>query len=180
MVLINKLTAMLFAAALSGAGVCAQTATKKAAPAKALAKPVAKGTITKAAATKTATTKSAAAKSASVKTKGKVKPQPRSYGQLQPAPERYKEIQQALLDRGYFRGQVDGVWGPDSVDALKRFQVDQNLDSDGKVGSLSLIALGLGPRRGVKTDDTARPENGVADGAPSLSTPQADPPQDTN
>lgn len=53
------------------------------------------------------------------------------------------------MDKGYFQGPVDGAWNPGSVDALKRFQKDQNLDPDGKIGSLSLIALGLGPKRGV-------------------------------
>jgi peptidoglycan hydrolase-like protein with peptidoglycan-binding domain len=61
--------------------------------------------------------------------------------------ERFKEIQQALADRGYFAGQPDGQWGPDSIAALKRFQRDQNIDDDGKLGALSLIGLGLGPRR---------------------------------
>ncbi len=67
--------------------------------------------------------------------------------QASPTPERYKEIQQALADRGFFKGEVNGQWGPDSVEALKRFQQDQNLQVDGKLGSLSLIALGLGPKR---------------------------------
>lgn len=66
--------------------------------------------------------------------------------QQQPTSERYKEIQQALGDKGYFKGAVDGNWGTDSVDALKRFQHDQNLPEDGKIGSLALIALGLGPK----------------------------------
>jgi hypothetical protein len=65
----------------------------------------------------------------------------------QPTPERYKEIQQALADKGYFRSEPDGNWGPTSIDALKRFQHDQKLAEDGKIGSLSLIALGLGPKR---------------------------------
>ena len=67
--------------------------------------------------------------------------------QQQPTPERYREIQQALTEKGYFAGPVDGAWGADSVEALKRFQRDQNLTDDGKIGSLSLIALGLGPKR---------------------------------
>ena len=66
--------------------------------------------------------------------------------QQQPTPERYKEIQKALADKGYFGGDVDGNWGPSSVDALKRFQHDQNLNEDGKLGALSVIALGLGPK----------------------------------
>ena len=73
----------------------------------------------------------------------------RRVAQQQPTAERYKEIQQALAEKGYFHGPVDGVWGADSTDALKRFQREQNLEEDGKIGSLSLIALGLGPQRGT-------------------------------
>jgi len=65
----------------------------------------------------------------------------------QPSQERYKEIQQALASRGYFKTEPDGNWGPASMEALKRFQHDQKLVEDGKIGSLSLIALGLGPKR---------------------------------
>ncbi len=67
--------------------------------------------------------------------------------QSAPSPERYREIQQALAERGYYDGSVDGVWNNSSVEALRRFQIDQNLDPDGKLGALSLIALGLGPKR---------------------------------
>jgi hypothetical protein len=66
--------------------------------------------------------------------------------QLHPDPERYQEIQKALADRGYFKGEVNGKWGDDSTDALKRFQSDQKLPDDGKINSLSLIGLGLGPK----------------------------------
>lgn len=75
--------------------------------------------------------------------------------QQQPTADRYREIQQALSDKGYFQGPVDGAWNPGSVEALKRFQKDQNLDPDGKIGSLSLIALGLGPKRGVASAQPA-------------------------
>ena len=70
----------------------------------------------------------------------------RSYQQA-PTPERYKDIQQALISKGYFHGEPTGEWGLDSADALKRFQSEQNLTPDGKLTSLSLIALGLGPKR---------------------------------
>jgi peptidoglycan hydrolase-like protein with peptidoglycan-binding domain len=67
--------------------------------------------------------------------------------QLAPTKDRYQQIQQALANKGYYSGEPNGAWGPDSVEALKRFQADQNLTPDGKLGSLSLIALGLGPKR---------------------------------
>ena len=70
-----------------------------------------------------------------------------SAGQQAPTPERYRQIQQALVDRGYLDGPVTGTWGLESEEALKRFQKDQNLDARGKLDSLSLIALGLGPKR---------------------------------
>lgn len=67
--------------------------------------------------------------------------------QQTPTPDRYREIQQALATKGYFHGEVNGEWKGDSADALRRFQAEQNLAPDGKLNSLSLIALGLGPKR---------------------------------
>ncbi len=67
--------------------------------------------------------------------------------QLHPDADRYQQIQQALTDKGYFKGDVNGQWSDDSVDALKRFQADQKLEPDGKINSLTLIGLGLGPKR---------------------------------
>jgi hypothetical protein len=67
--------------------------------------------------------------------------------QLTPTPERYKEIQGALAAKGYLRPEdANGSWNQASVDALTKFQSEQNLGSTGKINSLSLIALGLGPR----------------------------------
>jgi len=68
-------------------------------------------------------------------------------GQQAPTRERYQEVQQVLVDKGYLQGPANGVWGPESVEALKKFQADQNLEPSGKLDSLSLITLGLGPRR---------------------------------
>jgi len=67
-------------------------------------------------------------------------------GQTAPTPERYKEIQEALARKGYLRGEASGVWNQDSADALRRFQQDQSLQASGKLDSLSIIALGLGPK----------------------------------
>jgi hypothetical protein len=68
--------------------------------------------------------------------------------QLSPTPDRYREIQSALASKGYLKpGDATGTWNQDSIDAMKRFQQDQKLDPSGKINSLSLIALGLGPKR---------------------------------
>ncbi len=76
--------------------------------------------------------------------------------QLQPTQERYKEIQQALAAKGYLQAeQATGNWDQNSADALKQFQTAQNLDASGKINSLSLIALGLGPKH---EDTLPRPQ----------------------
>ena len=68
--------------------------------------------------------------------------------QLSPAPDRYKEIQDALAAKGYLNAEdANGQWGQSSAAALKSFQAAQNIESNGKIDSLSLIALGLGPKR---------------------------------
>jgi hypothetical protein len=68
--------------------------------------------------------------------------------QLAPSADRYREIQTALAARGYLRNEnATGVWNQESSDALKKFQSEQNIESSGKINSLSLIALGLGPKR---------------------------------
>lgn len=105
----------------------------KTAPAK-TAKPAAKPAKTTAKTTKTSTKKKAAA--------------PARTAQQHPTSERYTEIQQALVDRGYLE-QASGNWDAASVAAMKKFQEDQALHVDGKLGALTLTALGLGPRRGA-------------------------------
>jgi len=93
-----------------------------------------------------------------VKSAKNVVPANRRSNQATPTTERYQEIQQALAERGYFEGPSDGRWGASSTEALKRFQREQNLVEDGKLGSLSLIALGLGPRRVAPADSATQPQ----------------------
>jgi hypothetical protein len=84
--------------------------------------------------------------------------------QLTPSTDRYREIQQALAGKGYLKSEdATGNWNAASVDALKKFQAGQNLDASGKINSLSLIALGLGPKR-----------EPLAVAAPAKAPPEAD------
>ena len=84
--------------------------------------------------------------------KGSVKRTTWRNRQLAPTPERYKEIQAALSAKGYLNAeQANGQWTDTSAAALKKFQADQNIEANGKINSLSLIALGLGPKRELAT-----------------------------
>lgn len=96
----------------------------------------------------------------------------------EPSEDRVKLIQRILQVRGYLTGEnaVDGDWGPKSEDALKRFQQDNGLRPDGKLGAWSLRALGLGPQhtplpQGATLAEVLRkaksmPEQGTAPGHP--------------
>lgn len=98
------------------------------------------------AASKTATSRKNARRPGASRTKTV-----RARVQQAPTPERYAEIQRALIQRGYLSGSATGNWGADSVEALKRFQQDHNLEPTGKINALTLIALGLGPNRASQT-----------------------------
>ena len=69
-------------------------------------------------------------------------------GQRAPTTDRYLEIQQALQGAGFLENQPSGKWDDSSVAAMKRFQEQHSIPPTGKINALSLIALGLGPKRG--------------------------------
>jgi murein L,D-transpeptidase YcbB/YkuD len=146
-----KVILSLVAASALTCSLIAETVQPKDPPHKAHPASKSKAGTANGTAAKSATRTNTATKTTTVKGKSKSKSKPvhrsvRSY-QQSPTPERYQEIQQALTKKGYFQGEASGKWGADSTDALKHFQAEQNLTPDGKINSLSLIALGLGPKR---------------------------------
>src|SRR5688572_349391 len=58
--------------------------------------------------------------------------------------ENVERIQRALQDLGYDL-EVDGDFGNQTYQAVRRFQEDNGLEVDGKVGENTLTALGLDP-----------------------------------
>ncbi len=88
---------------------------------------------------------------------------------LQPSADRLKEIQGALAREGYLQDEPTGKWDDTSIAAMKRFQAEHSIPSTGKINSLSLIALGLGPVRGPApgSESVLQP---AADGSTPAST----------
>ena len=54
-----------------------------------------------------------------------------------------RKIQQALDDKEFESGKVDGSWGPETEAALKDFQKWAMLSPTGEVDSISIALLGL-------------------------------------
>ena len=57
--------------------------------------------------------------------------------------ERVALIQQRLKTWGYYTGAVDGIFGRDTYNAVVRFQRQNGLTADGKVGPKTAAALGV-------------------------------------
>lgn len=54
-----------------------------------------------------------------------------------------REVQQRLKNWGYYDGAVDGVYGPKTFEAVKKFQAKNGLAVDGNVGPQTRAALGM-------------------------------------
>jgi len=54
-----------------------------------------------------------------------------------------RSVQQALNDRGYNVGPVDGQYGVATQDAVRRFQQTAGLPVTGELGGPTLTALGV-------------------------------------
>lgn len=56
-------------------------------------------------------------------------------------PKAVKQLQRALKLLGYNVGPIDGVWGPQTENAVKKFQRDNKLGADGLVGEKTERAI---------------------------------------
>ncbi len=68
--------------------------------------------------------------------------------------ENNRIVQQRLLDLGYYKGKVDGIWGPKTLSAVKSFQKAKGLVADGIVGAKTEKALGVTLSGGGSTSGT--------------------------
>lgn len=57
--------------------------------------------------------------------------------------EEVKQIQTKLKSWGYYSGSVDGVYGSQTFEAVKKFQRKNGLTADGIAGTKTLEALGI-------------------------------------
>lgn len=57
--------------------------------------------------------------------------------------EEVRKIQTKLKNWGYYKGQVDGIFGSQTLEAVKWFQRKNGLTVDGIVGPATLAALGI-------------------------------------
>ncbi len=57
--------------------------------------------------------------------------------------EMIREVQQNLQQQGYDVGNLDGVWGPNTQQALRQFQQEQGLQATGRLNQNTLAELNV-------------------------------------
>jgi peptidoglycan hydrolase-like protein with peptidoglycan-binding domain len=55
--------------------------------------------------------------------------------------EKVKDVQEALFICGFYPGDVDGIMGPNTKNAIKQFQETCGLDPDGIAGPMTRSML---------------------------------------
>lgn len=90
---------------------------------------------------------------------------------LHVSPAGVRQIQQALNQQGWNTGQVDGRWGPATVQAARSYQQSQGLEPTGRLEVGLIAALGLtdpifsaGHGTGPQAAGAARPQPSQASG----------------
>ena len=64
-----------------------------------------------------------------------------------------KEVQRRLKQWGYYSGAVDGIYGKQTIEAVKSFQRKNGLTADGIVGKSTYAALGMNDSANVLGSD---------------------------
>jgi peptidoglycan hydrolase-like protein with peptidoglycan-binding domain len=84
---------------------------------------------------------------------------------------RTRELQQALNDRGYQAGPVDGIFGPQTRSAVREWQRSNNMEASGTPSSQMLSDLNIGSRSGMagRSGDTTDGDRrtGTTGGSPT-------------
>ena len=92
--------------------------------------------------------------------------------------DRVKTLQQSLITLGYLSGKADGIFGTRTKNALKAFQRNKRLTSDGIAGKKTLTAivsaLSGGTSAAGKTSETASPSPAASASATPAPTPVPD------
>lgn len=56
-----------------------------------------------------------------------------------------KKAQQELQDKGYYKGNIDGLMGPQTHSAIRQYQQAENLPQTGNLDSKTASGLGVSP-----------------------------------
>ena len=85
------------------------------------------------------------------------------------------DMQRKLNDRGFAAGRIDGLWGPNTAAALKRYQAKNGLQQSGQLDSKTLAALGIAAAGSAPAVQAQAATPAPAPAAPIVTTTPAAP-----
>jgi peptidoglycan hydrolase-like protein with peptidoglycan-binding domain len=142
----SSATVLVCSLAFTQATASSATPASKTAPTSANSHPSSKVKSTKAKISKTSTSR-----------KGKHSKKAAKRGQQKIDGERTHQIQQALIQKGYLKGEPSDKWDASTETALRKFQSDNGWQNKTVPDSRALIKLGLGPNH----DHLLNPESAM-------------------
>ena len=96
--------------------------------------------------------------------------------QSQLSPDLVRRVQTGLQQSGDYKGKIDGLWGADTRDALRRYQQAHNMTATGELDERTLHALNISGGANASTaagsnQPTPGGNNPAAIGAPPPPSP---------
>jgi peptidoglycan hydrolase-like protein with peptidoglycan-binding domain len=79
-------------------------------------------------------------------------------------PQLVRSVQEALKQKGYDIGTVDGQLGPNTESALRQFQQAQGISQSGNLDQQTLSALGVDQNASAQGSNASSPSNGASSG----------------
>lgn len=70
-------------------------------------------------------------------------------GEQMPDQQTVRKVQEKLNEEGYSVGPTDGVWGPQTQQALTQFQQAEGLEATGQLDEQTMSALGIEEEAGA-------------------------------
>lgn len=87
-------------------------------------------------------------------------------GQQMHDQETVRKVQEKLNEEGYSVGPTDGVWGPQTQQALTQFQQAEGIEATGQLDEQTMSALGIEEEAGAAGAQEAPKSEGAGAPAP--------------
>ena len=93
------------------------------------------------------------------------------------SPQQIREVQVALNKKGFEVGRVDGIWGPETEEGLRRFQNSMGIQAHGQLDERTISALGLKTSQFVSGQPSKAGTVGAGPSQPGRAQPEKSPGQ---
>ena len=81
---------------------------------------------------------------------------------VQMSSKQVTDLQQKLKQQGFYNGQIDGKWGPETQTAVKDFQKKQDLPATGQLDPQTMQKLGIQMNEGSTSGNSGSSSSGSA------------------